>query len=46
MQVCTVVAGKIASIASGNPFQAIHARDQDVLHAAGFQLGEDLHPEQ
>ncbi len=45
MHVCTVVWGKIASIASGKPFEAVDAADQDVLDAALFEVGEDLHPE-
>jgi len=45
MQVCTVVAGKVASIASGNPIQPVDAADQDVLCAALLQIGQDLHPE-
>ena len=45
MQVCTVVAGNVASIASGNPFSPSTQADQDVLDAALLQIGQDLHPE-
>ena len=45
MQVCTVVFGKTASIASGKPCQPVDAADQDVPDAAVLELGEDLHPE-
>jgi hypothetical protein len=45
MHVWMVVAGNTASIASGNPFQPVNARDQDVVDAALLEIGEDLHPE-
>ena len=32
-------------MASGNPFEPVHAADQDVADAAVAELGEDLHPE-
>src|ERR1700683_4925820 len=45
MQVCTVVAGKTASIASGKSLQPVDAGDEDVVDAALLEGGEDLHPE-
>jgi hypothetical protein len=45
MQVCTVVSGNVASTASGKPLQPVDAADQDVLHAALLEVGEDLRPE-
>jgi ABC-type sugar transport system ATPase subunit len=37
--------GKTASIASGEPFEPVHAADQDVCDAALLERCEDLHPE-
>jgi hypothetical protein len=45
VQVCTVVAGQVASIASGNPGQSIAADDEHVTHAAVAQLGAHPSPE-
>jgi hypothetical protein len=38
MQVCTIVSGKTAVIASGPPLQAIDHSQQDVLDAAVLSL--------
>jgi hypothetical protein len=45
MHVCTMVWGKIASIASGNPFSPSTQQIRMSEDAALEQLGQDLHPE-
>ena len=45
MHVWTVVLGKIASIASGNPVSPSTHADQDVADTALLEIGQDLHPE-
>ena len=45
MHVWTVVLGKIASIASGKPVRPSTHAIRMSLHAAGLEVGQDLHPE-
>jgi hypothetical protein len=52
MQVCTVVSGKTEPIASGKPpafaracFEPVDDGNQDVVDAAGVELGHHLQPE-
>jgi hypothetical protein len=45
MHVCTVVAGEHGLDRLREPFEPVDAADEDVLNAALFEVGEDLHPE-
>ena len=45
MQVCTVVSGKTALIASGKPLQAVNHGDENVANASVSQLIHDSEPE-